>query len=615
MQARFRNSDFVRSYVLPAALLFAIPAFAAWFAPHAARSYDRGFLDEIAREVAQDATLEPAERDRILAFYRAVPPSVACADDSPELAGYREGLGEACSDLAQFRFLRALALFCIALGIVAAFAAAGTALASFVSRPVQYRSFVVGWNVMRVAGALEAVAQGVLATFLSFWVTAIWFELYSVKLVLVVGVLAVLAVANVVIAIFKRPPSGMDVEGEILDEGKAPELWARIRELCDALGTAPPCNAIGGIDDNFFVTEGEVRVGDEVLRGRTLFVSLSLLRILSRAEADAVLAHEMAHLLGGDTEHSKKLAPMIDRFVQYLKGLYDGVLSRPIFYFMRAYLSLFELSIARSKRLRELEADAAAARATSPRDIARSLLKIGAYSSYRGRVEEALFEKDERHSELGIPQRVILGFAEYARTPKLRFDLHESVTPHPFDSHPPLRERVAHVGAELPEDAYEGVLLAPVESSWVAGNPDAEAMEQRLWAAYEERFAAAHEEVLAYRYGPTTPAERAHVEKHFPEVRVRSKDGSAELVVDYEKLVWPEWKEPVRFEQIARAQVEERLFKKYLELRLKEGGLLDRRRSICLSKLEKTPQEAIALFDRYYGRHQVMTRYRSERER
>ncbi|MBC7171203.1 MAG: M48 family metalloprotease, partial [Polyangiaceae bacterium] len=376
--------------------------------------------------IESDAKLSPADRLEALAFYTAFPPSVACGDTSQDLAPYRASLGDVCSDVAQFGWIAAIALACIGIGAFAAIVAALSALAAYLGRGAQVDAFVVGWNVLRVVGALEVLGQGVLAVFLSFWMTAIWFEVYYVKLIVLVGLLALMGVVMVVRAIFQRLPEGLDVEGEILEEARALELWGRLRSLCASLGTTPPNHLVVGIDDNFYVTEAEVRVGGRALTGRTLYLSLSLLRVLERGEAEAVFAHEMAHLLGGDTARSKKLAPMMNRFGHYLGALYQNVLARPVFYFMNAYFAIFELAVASHRRARELEADAVAAGATSPLDIARSLLKIGAYSSYRARVEDALFEKDSVHADLGITRRVALGFADYARTEKLQFDMHDA---------------------------------------------------------------------------------------------------------------------------------------------------------------------------------------------
>jgi Zn-dependent protease with chaperone function len=604
---------FLRVYALPALWLFALPLFGVWFTGHATDRYDAQVLEALEKSVTKDETLSDERRERTLEFFRAVPASTACMSEDEELSGYREMLGEACSDPEQFVWMHRLCLASVALGLLAGLIGLVCALAAFVSRPFQYGGFVVGWNVMRISGALQVVAQGGLAVWLSFWMTALWFERYSVKLILVVGGVAAVALFQVVKAIFRRPDMDFEVEAEVLEEEKAPELWARVRGLCERLGAPAPVNILAGIDTNFFVTESPVRVGERMLTGRTLFVSLSLLRLLERSEADAVLAHEMGHLLGGDTGHGQRLAPMLARFGHYLRALHEGVLTRPIFHFMLAYRGVFELSLGRSRRASELAADRLAAGVTSGQDIARSLVKVGAYASFRERVESRLFDERSRVETVALAQRVALGFAEYASSEAVHGDLHGAVTPHPFDSHPPLKARLENVGATLePEDVVR-VLLAPTGSSWVSAILEAEAIEARLWGAYEARFQEAHDVALAYRYVPSTDEERRHVEAHFPPLTFEGKEPGQEVRLDYAQVSCEEWEEPLPLGEVASAATDDRMFKKYLDLTLKGGGVFKGKRSICLSKLQDA-DGLLNAFAHYLGRHRAMEAHQASQQ-
>ncbi len=602
----------LRTYALPALWVFALPLFGLWFTNHATDRFDREVLSAIESQISQDAEIDEAEREQSLEFFRAVPASAACLSTEEELAGYRRSLGEACSDMQQFGWMRRLAIASILVGLASALLALLCAGAAFVSRPFQYGSFLVGWNVLRITGALQTLGQGVLAVWLSYWMTAVWFNSYYPKLIGVVGLLAAFAIFQVVAAIFRRPPMDFEVEAEVLEEAHAPELWAHVRQLCEKLKTPPPDHILAGIDTNFFVTESEVHVAGRVLTGRTLYVSLSLLRMLERSEADAVLAHEMGHLLGGDTGHGKRLAPMLAHFGHYLHALREGGLTLPIFHFMVAYRGVFELSLGRSRRESELAADRLAASLTSGRDIARSLVKVGAYASFRDRVEADLFSSREQQRNVAIAERVALGFAQYAGSPVVHEDLGGSVTPHPFDSHPPLVARLENVGEKLAQDDVVRVLLEPSTSSWVSAILEADAIEARLWGAYEARFTQAHDLMLAYRYEPSNEAERQHVEKHFPPLTFAGKEDKLEVRLDFAQVSCTEWEEgTIRLDQVQEATTEERMFKKYLDLRLKEGALFKDKRSICLSKLQDA-DGMLRAFGQYFGRHKAMEEYREQ---
>lgn len=610
MQQPFSKLGFARSVLLPALLLFVVPAFGVWFAGHAARSVDEEILETVRPQIAADTQLSSDDKAAMTAFYENVPPSVACLSDDPELSGYRDNVGSTCGDYRQFVWAALASGAAILFGIFGVVVALSCAAVAFRSRKAQYASFAFGWNVLKVIGAIETILQGALLVWLSFWVTAIWFHSYFVKLIVLAGIGAAFAIFLVLKAIFTSPPKGLDTSGKLVTEADAPELWQRIRAICAELHTAPPAHIIAGIDNNFFVTEVEVRLKGETLPpGRVLYISLPLLEILSKDEADAVLAHEMAHLGGGDTEASKNISPLISRFQHYLRALFEGVVTLPIYYFMLAYFALFTLALSKSDRERELEADKAAARITSPLHIARALVKVGAYASFRNRVEDSLFAENTKHAELGIASRVATGFADYVATPKLAFDLHDAVIPHPFDSHPPLRERMTNVGAELSGDECKRALEEPVASTWLDAMPTAGDAAKELWAAYEAIFAAEHDFALALRYEPANDEERAHVEKYFPPIEFRGQKKPEEsLRIDCDKLTYYDWPEPVRLESIESASLDDGNFRKSLVLKIRGGG----NKKVVLSKLADEGGSLDA-FNRYYGRHLAMQQHKANR--
>src|SRR5262249_11233445 len=153
--------------------------------------------------------------------------------------------------------------------------------------------------------------------------------------------------------------------------------------------------------------------GDKTYRGRTLFVSLSLLKQLQGSEADAVLAHEMAHFSGQDTLYSRKIGPLLNRYNHYLHALHEGGVTRPIYYFMLCFRALYQLSLSKQSRQREFRADRIAAETTSPRDVASALLRIVAYSKYRNDVEQDLFKQERVLETANVCERIEQGFRQY----------------------------------------------------------------------------------------------------------------------------------------------------------------------------------------------------------
>src|SRR6185503_8031658 len=96
---------------------------------------------------------------------------------------------------AIFRWMKRIAFTCLVAGVIA-FAAVGVGvLVSFRSQSAQYWSLRLGWTILRGFAVVEVLGQGILAVALSFWVTAFWMEQYSLKLILIAGILAFCAAA------------------------------------------------------------------------------------------------------------------------------------------------------------------------------------------------------------------------------------------------------------------------------------------------------------------------------------------------------------------------------------------------------------------------------------
>lgn len=604
---QFSKAGFLKTYGLPVLFLVLVPAVGWWFSSHATARYDARMRDMAISSIERDASMPEEAKNEGQAFYEANPVSALCVSDDPRLRTLVGRLESECSDIAQFTWMRRLSVGSLAIGLFAFLFASACVAVSLASQRALYASFVAGWQVLKAAALLQAIGQGIVLVLLSFWLTVFWFERYFPKLILFAGIAAAAAIWLIVKAIFKRIDMTPEVEGISLTPQAAPAFWAHVREMCRRMQTDPPAHIIAGVDDNFFVTENPVSVQGEVLHGRTLFVSFSLLKFMEKAEADSVLAHEMAHFSGEDTHYTKRMSPMLARYGEYLEALHQGVVSRPIFHFMLFFWALFQLSINRMSRQREFRADRLAAEATSPLHMGRALLKVVAYTTYRRRIEHELFSRDARQETIAIAARVSQGFGSYVSSSNLLGDIGAASFPHPFDSHPPLDARLAAVRAPIVPSHYPRLLLQPVESSWLAEIEGAEAIEQQMWSAYENRFAAAHEESLAWRYVPQNDEERAVVEAHFPAVQMRTKKQDATLEMDFTGLRFSEWEGPVVYGDIESCEVRESFGRKFLSLKRGKGT---KKVEVPLNRFADSDQ-LVGHFQRFYARHQNVQQYQA----
>ena len=426
-----------------------------------------------------------------------------------------------------FLWAERLALCSAGLGLFAFLFIGVLGLIAYRSARSQYWAVMVGWRGLMAIIVIESVLQGLLAVWLSYWVTALLVNVFAPKLMVLAGFLAVLLVAAVMRAVFRLPPPFPALEAEVIAESDAPEIWARVRELAARLGTEPPGAIVAGIDDNFFVTELPLRLTTgQSLEGRVLYLSLPLMRVLSQSEADAVFSHELAHFRAGDTEALAKLSPELVRHEQYWMTLMEGGVTRPAAHVMLLFRSAFVLALKKEQRRRELAADTEAAKLTSADDLGRALLKVAGYSSFRHHTENELFDQHKVHAtDLGLRARIDAGLPAHVATQRFLEQVKTLRVPHPFDSHPPLDERFSNVGSAVRLEDAPRIFETRPQKTWADEVLTGAAIELRLWTAYEARFKRNHELSLAYRYLPATEEERQLVVRFFPSVRFPSKDG------------------------------------------------------------------------------------------
>jgi len=609
--ARTVHADLFRVFLLTLVSLFAIPAATLAFTEYALRSQDAEFLQAIEKRIANDSRLTPAEKAEATGFYRSHQLSKACDATAPEDRNFHDKVCSPYSMQWQFHWADRAAIWTIVLGAALLAAALVLGALAFANRGLRYASFVAGWRLMTVSCAVEVVLQSAMLVWLSFWLTAYFWHSYYIKLIALAGIAAGAAVFYAIYTLFKKLPSGNEIEGELVSQADAPRLWERIRQLAARVKTAPPDHIVAGIDTNFFVTEAPCEVKGRTLQGRTLFVSLPLLRVLDQTEADAVLAHELAHLGGGDTRSSAALGPKLLQFDQYTWKMRSGGLTIVAHYLLRLYRMIFAFALARDSREREYKADRVAAGLTAPHAIVQSLIKISAYASYRNDVERKLFEQDREHDgALGIARFVADGLPPYASSPAFIEAMKTAGVPHPYDSHPPLLERMRNVGHHVPESAYGGIVATAPQASWADEIETAHDIEQRLWSEYEQRFVQNHELSLAYRYEPATEEERAVVLRHFPPVGFELKNGER-VDISYEGMHpsanAADGGSAIPWDEVKSLTYKDGSFGDTLIVTHHDKGMLGARTTkVKLAGLGKQKENFKGVVGHYWRRHQIM---------
>jgi Zn-dependent protease with chaperone function len=602
------RTPILKQLVLPALSMLLVPACGVGVARYAQHESDVRFRENVSLNLHRASDLSAADRDNEVAFFQSHPLSHLCEGSEVSQAELRQKLCGLGSDSWQFTKAQQVSWMALVMGLLALLSAMALAAAAHWNPQFQFSALAWGWRLLSLLSAFEMLVQGIIATWLSYWITVLLFNVYVPKLIFLVGALAAFAVFSAVRGILTRPENTARVEGELLSPQDAVVFQANLKALAAKVGTEPPSSIIAGIDDNFFVTETPLQVGEHTLRGRSLFVSLPLLRVLESAEADAVLAHELAHLKGGDTTKSARLGPLVVRYEKYLNDLKEGA-ALPAFYVMNLFKVLFDLAVLQESRARELRADALAVSVTSSQSFGNALLKVSAYSSHRNAIERELFEGMSKHAQaLAIQDRVHSGLRQHLASAQFTEFLKSANTPHPFDSHPPLLERLREVRCESRTDhLFE---KAPTQS-WVSLLPSAAAIEERLWTAYESRFNQAHEMSLTYRYLPATDEERTLVEKHFPRRTFQGKNVNAQWRLSYLGLESTGSRSvKITFKNVKSAQISDGYFSTQLVLALHSGEKI----KINLREVGATKQakeEFKEMFSRYWSRDSAARELRS----
>jgi Zn-dependent protease with chaperone function len=272
----------------------------------------------------------------------------------------------------------------------------------------------------------------------------------------------------VMLHMFQSTP--MSVLGQVVTPEQAPALWARVRELADQLGALAPEHIVLGMTEGFYVTSSDVNLlpSGTALKGRTLHVPMLYLGLLDSAETGAVIGHELAHFAGADTEYSLRFVPIYEGIGRSLgviaeTMLQSDVLQRttlwPAFMLGEYFIERFDHAVNHWSRVRELAADAAGAKLTGNIAIASALVRIAAIDpllqqGVSTHVARATNPSAEHVRTGDLPGSLVQELAVQPLT--LPEEEMATSLPHPSDTHPSNRERLASLQVTVEEAVSRG---------------------------------------------------------------------------------------------------------------------------------------------------------------
>ncbi len=280
-------------------------------------------------------------------------------------------------------------------------------------------------------------------------------------------------------------PEPLPIIGRTVSAAEAPGLWRLVDGLAERLGALRPDHVVVGLSEGFFVTAGPQLLipGDAPLSGRTLYLPLPYLALMRGDEIATIIGHELAHFSGGDLDYSQRFAPIyagvgrsLDAVASAGQGR-DGSVSplvRPALQLGVFVMEQFHHAVRHWSRVREFEADAASITVTSPDAAARALLRSAAAAPRIAEVLDPAFAEPA-----AAPPDLVAAIQRHAA--ERGFDdpaaFLEERQPHPTDTHPPTRQRLAAFGGETPELLAEAAIAPPVDAlsrlGYYLAEPDA----------------------------------------------------------------------------------------------------------------------------------------------
>lgn len=216
-----------------------------------------------------------------------------------------------------------------------------------------------------------------------------------------------------------------------------------------------PDNILVGLGVDCYVTEANVTCLKEKLKGRTLFLSLPLMRRLGKSELLAIVGHELGHFRGADTFYSQKFYPIY-------RGAYEGLealapnegasnfVLLPVYALFAHFMDEFSKIQIKISRSRELVADKAGSELSTPEIMASALTKICAFSEFWSTVENKMIQMVKQNQQLRNCSQAYAEFIDTMSEGELLTHLHsEPKISHPTDTHPPFHLRLKELGFDL----------------------------------------------------------------------------------------------------------------------------------------------------------------------
>lgn len=390
------------------------------------------------------------------------------------------------------------------------------------SQTALIRNYRLGWKIGMAAATMQIFLLIPLLAYSTFEFSLLLTGHYYPYLLMVIvfgGLAALWATAKILL---KNVPLQFNENlAREVTPAEAPELWAVVRNTAIRLQTSPPDRILTGMQFNFYVTELAVNYQGGQTQGKTLYLSLPVLKQLSVLEVIAIIGHELGHFIGEDTRLTREFYPLrLKARATAMAMARSGWVGWPSLQFIHFFALCFAETERATSRRRELLADQKAAAVTNPQTAARALVRF--------QVTVEAFNRNVRNqarNPLDTPMQTLVQ-EQLLGEPAFWNQLFEKKLPHPMDTHPPLHLRLASLGQKFGPPEAQAIAQEMTETAYdqwfgAHGHLFAQLNQQAGQAVAKMQVRA---EIKDANY--QTPAGREILEKHFPKrtwrIRFRS---------------------------------------------------------------------------------------------
>ena len=267
----------------------------------------------------------------------------------------------------------------------------------------------------------------------------------------------------------------IQIYGIKVSEKNQPDLFKMINDCSKKINTEVPENIILGSTDGFFVTSSDVIVFNKenakVLKGKTLYIPLIYLEILTKDELTGVIGHELAHFSGEDTEYALKFNPIIfslkQKFASFDKGFEEaqetenesGITGKIGSFFLRFFLVMLLNPVAyiainlikKDSKIcinQELRADKiGSSLCSNKKSFITGLCKFYIFSHIYNNLYDEISDKKK-----SLTKTFNKNLKKYMSKFNIKKDLKnimEYEMVHPSDTHPPIKDRMKNIRIDI----------------------------------------------------------------------------------------------------------------------------------------------------------------------